>query len=379
MDAGDQVTQAVSGAIDSYGRRHAPGTTQLLRELKNTAYACAAINAAVMAAAKPRLYLRSASGQAVEVMDHPLLDLIGTANPYMNGHDLLELTTLYQECTGHAYWLLGDELLGRPLTLWPLAPQHVTPHRDHFEYRAGAKTERYPAERVIHFRYPDPSDPYRGGLSPLRGAWEHVTQDSELTAFKFHVWKNRGVPGVVIAPKDVISSAERQRLEEEYTQKFTGGNQGRPLVAEESISIHQPKIDMGDLSALAEQAATKELIANAFGVPIALLTRDTNMANLVAALKQHAVLAIRPRLRRRDEKLNEQLVPRFDPAGRLFFESADPIRSDPEIRRQEEESDLRFGVRTINEVRAARGLQPVEWGDKPFTPLATAARTEDLR
>ena len=27
---------------------------------------------------------------------------------------------------------------------------------------------------------------------------------------------------------------------------------------------------------------------------------------------------------------------------------------------------LRFGVRTINEVRASRGLAPVAWGDKPI-------------
>lgn len=33
---------------------------------------------------------------------------------------------------------------------------------------------------------------------------------------------------------------------------------------------------------------------------------------------------------------------------------------------QQQESDLKHGVRTINEVRADRGLQPVEWGDKPI-------------
>ena len=29
-------------------------------------------------------------------------------------------------------------------------------------------------------------------------------------------------------------------------------------------------------------------------------------------------------------------------------------------------TDLRWGVRTINEVRAERGLPPVEWGERPL-------------
>ena len=37
--------------------------------------------------------------------------------------------------------------------------------------------------------------------------------------------------------------------------------------------------------------------------------------------------AISPRLRRRDEKLNERLLPLFDPSGRLFLASEDPITS----------------------------------------------------
>ena len=76
-------------------------------------------------------------------------------------------------------------------------------------------------------------------------------------------------------------------------------------------------------------------------------------------------LAILPRLRRRDEKLNEQLIPLFDPSGRLFFHTPDPTPANQQYLLQQEQSDLRFGVRTINEIRAARGLAPVAWGDRP--------------
>ncbi|MFM7148983.1 MAG: phage portal protein, partial [Gemmataceae bacterium] len=122
---------------------------------------------------------------------------------------------------------------------------------------------------------------------------------------------------------------------------------------------------MGDLAALADLRATKEDIANAFGVPLAFLTSQTNLANLQAAQQQHAAQTIRPRLHRRDEKLNEQLVPLFDPTGRLFLASEDPVPGNREMLLREREMFLRQGVLTINEVRSEVGLAPVSWGNRP--------------
>jgi len=58
-------------------------------------------------------------------------------------------------------------------------------------------------------------------------------------------------------------------------------------------------------------------------MPIAFLTAESNLANLQASESQHMKLAIRPRLARRDEKLNEQLVPRFDPWANMGQQTMD--------------------------------------------------------
>jgi hypothetical protein len=103
-------------------------------------------------------------------------------------------------------------------------------------------------------------------------------------------------------------------------------------------------------------------------VPIAFLTSQTNLANLQASEHLHMSKAIDPRLRRRDEKLNEQLVPLYDPSGRLFIASEDPVPVNQDLERQQQELDLKYGTVTINEVRGARGLPPVSWGDTPWLP-----------
>ena len=125
---------------------------------------------------------------------------------------------------------------------------------------------------------------------------------------------------------------------------------------------------MGDLAALAEMGATKELIANAFHCPIAFFTTQTNLANLLASQMQHMDQAVSPRLERRDEKLNAQLMPLYDPSGRLFLASEDPVPVDQQLSIQKQDLDLKYGVVSVNEVRSERGLPPVPWGNVPWLP-----------
>jgi hypothetical protein len=125
---------------------------------------------------------------------------------------------------------------------------------------------------------------------------------------------------------------------------------------------------MGDVAALAEIGATKEDIANAFHIPLSFLSTETNLANLTAAEHQHMSKAIRPRLWRRDQKLNEQLLPLYDPTGRLFVASEDPVPVNSDTEWHSKELRLKYGVITINEARADDGYDPVPWGEKPWQP-----------
>ena len=93
-------------------------------------------------------------------------------------------------------------------------------------------------------------------------------------------------------------------------------------VADVGLKVQLLSQAMGDLSALADMKATKEDICNSFHVPLAFLSSETNLANLQAAEHQHMAKAIFPRLQRRDEKLNEQLLSLYDPSGRLFVYDA---------------------------------------------------------
>jgi phage portal protein BeeE len=143
---------------------------------------------------------------------------------------------------------------------------------------------------------------------------------------------------------------------------------GRVIVADQKMHLPVLQHSLGDLAALADLMATKEDVANAFGMPMPFLSGSTNLANLQASQTIHAMLAIRPRVRRRDSKLNEQLVPLFDPTGRLWFHTDDPVPEDKQFALQRRNAGLQLGYMTPNEARAEIGLPPLPGGDSLGAP-----------
>ncbi len=398
-----------AGWVDLYNRLREPSARDLLTELKNTAWACASVNAATCAAYYPRLFVATHADQPKarcrtapldrktedrvrgdrtlpvrltkaqqieEVLDHPLLRLFTQVNREHNAFDLWELTTLYQEVSGSCYWKLDFDALGVPEAIWVLPSQQVQALRrpgsadlvDGYEYRNGTELHRFRADEVIHFKYPDPRNPYGPGLSPLRACYESALLTSHYNARRLAIFDNDAVPSAVISAEESLGEDERDRLERQWNQKFRRGGAGKVLIAEAKMKINLLERSTGDLAQLAEQKATKEDIANSFHVPLSYLTAETNLANLQAAEQQHRALAIAPRLRRRDEKLNERLIPLYDPTGRLFVLSDDPTPDHGDAELRYLELALRYGLKSINEVRQERGEPPVDWGRVPWLP-----------
>jgi HK97 family phage portal protein len=402
---------ALAGNYPAFPSRSRPPTpAELLAELKATAWTCATLNAASCASFPPRLYVTTRHGQAAprcltrsltgneerrlrtlshlavhtraavrieEVTEHPLLELLQQVNPVHNQFDLWELTTLSQEVLGVAYWLLEPGPLGVPAGIWPLPAHQVTPLRepdsprlvDVYVFRSSGREERLPTDRVIAFRYPDPRAPYTAGLSPLRACFEQARLLSDLTSFRREKFENHAIPDALICPDQVIGEEERDRLQSQWNQRFRRGGAGQVVVTEASMRVQLLQHSMGDLAALADLRATREDVANAFHIPLAFLTSETNLANLQAAQEQHSRQALLPRLRRRDEKLNEQLIPLYDPTGRLFLASDDPVTANREQIVKERELAMQFGIMTINEARSEQGLPAVPWGDRPWLPV----------
>lgn len=251
------------GAVDIYNRDAAPSALRLVRENLGTAFACASLNAQLVAKTKLRLYVKTRKGEGKsrlsrsgktkavsndrfaalqknagvsvsdtqdleEVTDHPALSLLQKPNPKMGKNDgagmslftLIETTQLFQETVGRCYWWAemgtwkvdGKSVGKTPIQLWVLAPQYVTewpgtgenaPIIEYYQFALGTGTPNYyDPDEVVPFRMIDLSTGgYTGGMSPLRACYEQARLARFADAQLSARVQNGGKPDALFIPK----------------------------------------------------------------------------------------------------------------------------------------------------------------------------------
>jgi len=120
-------------------------------------------------------------------------------------------------------------------------------------------------------------------------------------------------------------------------------------------------------------------ILSIFRVPksVIAVSDDVNRANAETAAYSFARWTINPKMRRIVEQLNEFLVPMF--GDDLFLDFEDPVPENAEMKIKKYTAGLndKSGWMTINEVREAEGMEPIEDGDEVYrAPIQTPSSTE---
>ena len=416
--AGDLVPQSLAppGWIDRWKTRKEPSKADLIAAYQGICYACAKLNAQMLTAVPLKLYVQTRAGERAarhprraitaktkqwldhqpqiaartksavvieEVEDHPLLELLDTVNDYLDGHNLLELTTTYLEMEGNAYWYVeraqGGILGGLPIALWVL-PSHLVEAKggdtmmiDRYLFGQGVNKRTFQPADIMHFKYISLADPYRTGVSPARAAWTASELMDRHYSYQTNVMDNRARPDALISPKSEDSSMQpevRDRFEHKLNTKFRKGGAGGIMVSGTPLSVDPLSFPAKDMEMLAFHGISKEEVCNAFAVPVQFFTPRGNLANLRAALTLHARMALLPRATLIDQVLNQKLVKMYDPTGRLFLAHDNPVPEDSELQNATQQMHLASGLRVINEVRTGDlGLEPVEWGDMPILPF----------
>jgi len=309
-----------------------------------------------------------------EIVEHPLLDLLYNVNRFMNKTDLFEITDLFQELSGDAYWLLiFDRVLRIPVEIWPLPPDKVSviPDREKFisgyVYKNGNVKRTFTTDQIIHFKWPNPLDPYYG-MSPLQGVADIYNINTNMNNYENAVFSNSGRLDGYFTTEQEMDESSFKRLKRELDETWNGvTNAGKTGLLDFGLKFQSVNLSPRDLSFMQGRRWTKAEIFEAFDTPMGLFDEKANRANAEAAQFTYMKYGIQPRLRRFEEKLNEKLVPLFD--DKLFAAFDEVIPADNEFRLKEDTEYLKAGVRYINEVRTERGWKPVENGDTPYIQM----------
>ena len=334
---------------------------------------------------KPSIFVqrKMMKGQdVVEVHEHPVLELLDNPSPEMDGYTLVIQRMLNLQLTGNAYLHpIVSETIGVPIELWNMQSDLVTVVPDGeldlvegYQYGKQPNTVDFNKNEVLHEKQPDPSDPFYG-MGWVSAAIDAIDLLNSMDGYEQNVLDNQARPDWAIMVKEHLTDGQYQRLMQQVERQLGGkNNRSRPFIFEGGTDGKPMQFSPQDLAFHTGEARKIEVIAAIAGVPVTKLkANDPNLANAREGNLGWLRDTIVPYLTLDESFLNRQLLPLFGMfAETLFLAYDDPVSADRSQQATIDASDIAAGIRTRNEVRAERGLEPIpDGGDELFVPMGS--------
>jgi len=349
-----------------------------------TGWAFAAVNAIASEVANIEWRLYQVNGDDHEEQeDHPLLALLDGVNEHMTGIELKYTTVAHLELTGNCYWLLDgvNSDADQPRAIYPLNPGRVRvklnktsfPYKiDHYEFTIDGKIFKFQPYQILHFKYPDPNDPFVGiGFVQTIPSW--IDSDNYAMEYNRKFFINGAQIGLYVQT-DTNVEGNLERIKRGMRDEYAGNANAHkiPVMPKGAKLEHtgMTQKDM-DFSKLAE--ATRDRILAAARVSKTILgtaESDTNRATAETADYVFSKRTIKPKMLLIVSFLNEFLVPRY--GDDLYLTFLDPVPEDKAARTAEMQALVgNMPIMTQNEARRNfAGLGPVEGGDALMRPTS---------
>lgn len=322
-----------------------------------------------LAYAKGKLYRVDEKGEEHELTDHPFLDFWSRPNPLheMSNAALWRLLEIYLKLKGEGYFIIEKDESGRPAELWPVPTHWVqqTPYLDHPFYTVRLTSGvlmPVSVDDMFVMKDLNPVDPFRRGLGQAEALADEIETDEYAAKFQKRFFFNDATPNLVISmPKS--SEEQRRRFRAEWMERFKGvfKSHGVATVNGEAI-INKVGDNMKDMDMVNGRTFLRNAVLEHFGVPreIMGITESSNRATSEAAQYIYAQNVLMPSLLRREEAINEQIIPMFGPD--LIWHFEDIVPRNQEFDKAKALDGWNAGLLTKDEARELLDLPPAPTG-----------------
>jgi len=254
-------------------------------------WACIREIATSAAEAPLRVYERAASGDIVEIPDHPLRQLIRRPNPYQTEFEFIEDTLTLLNIAGNAYIELERNRADRIVGLWPIRPDRmaVIPGGDKirgYEYTIGDQSAYLPRRDVIHIRYPNPLNDYYG-MSPIAAIARIADIDNSAIDFIKMFFDNGAVPLGIFKTRRRIDQIEADRIKGRWKDRLQGNWHDIAVIDAEG-EYQQVGVDLAQLDLTSLTNLTESRICAAFGVPPVIVGANVGLERSTYCLPANA-------------------------------------------------------------------------------------------
>lgn len=330
------------------------------------------------------------------IISHPLLDALDRFNEFTAASDGFYLTESHVNLAGDAFWYVNGKapnikgiylLQPDKVTLNlgdPTDGQYIIQSYD-FQDTVSGKTikKTYKKDEIIHFKNPNPDNPYRG-KSKVQAAAETIDTDNYAIEANKGLFKRGLITNFVLSTENKLSAEQLTALRAELKANYSGaGNAYKALILSGGLKPESIQMTNRDMEFIAQQKWLRDKIMSIFGNNQAVLgiTEDVNRANADATILNWKRTTVKAEMKSITDTLNEFLVPRF--GENLILTFKDPVPEDRATKITEATTLVSAKVITQNEAREILGFDPVkdEGADEinrpmpEFNPLESAPKS----
>lgn len=316
----------------------------------------------------------------VEVLDHPVLDLLRFQNPYSNCWQFFYTLALSEMFYGNSYFQKVRDTAGNVVELWLVPAQHMQIIQgktldnfiDHYKWgEAIGNEQNFDPNDILDFRIQGVGNSQVYGVSRIETSWDYINLLESSLTFKQALNKNMGRPDFIISSAALAktNAADLARLERKWEDQHMGEAQaGKMAMTPAPINVHEltrTEIDYnGDESLI-------KAIATAFGVPEYMMLGSSNIkANSSQQEHDYKEYTIDSYLTMIENILNENLLSEYNDSKNGFsasqdmFFAFDPIlEEDVEIIEKRIISKANNGLITANNAALQLGEPEEDGGD----------------
>lgn len=308
---------------------------------------------------------KSPSDPKNPTVDEDLAALLREPNPYMDYTELVELTVIDILLAGEAFWHRHriDPQTNRPLALYRLAPPliDVLPGEERFvdgyEYRVpGKKPVRFGRDEVIHFKLPNPHNPYRG-LGVIAGGPRVYDVELSMVEAEAQFFEQGTKLSGVLQTDRRVPEPVFKKIQRQFSTMYSGArNAYKVAVLEQGLRFQsiQPTAAEAQFEELSK--LSRDRIAHMFRVPLPLIGNLEN-ANYKMAEAQRIfdTKTMRPFLNKLQRSITRGLTDAWGVEFKIEYEYVMP---DEDRLRLAESVAALPGIR-VSEVRAQAGFDPL--------------------
>lgn len=307
-----------------------------------------------------------------EVPDHEFLDLWDNPNPNFTKEFIYQLHQLFLELTGNSYWQFVLNGMGKPVEVWMIPPNMITPKRekgsanfiDYYQYEYKGNKRRYSVEEIMHIKKPNPLS-FLFGYAPLYACSNSVLINEYMDTYHLNFFRKGARPDIAITTEQKLNPQKREENRKAWKEIYAGNvTEFEIAMLDMGLKVDTFGPNMKDLEFPKGMEMIRERIIAVYGTTLSKLgiVKDVNRANAEALEESYQRDTVMPRLKFFSGYIQQFILRKYyDKLLHCRFLSTVP--SDRKIEIQERKVNIMTGVTLINEERERIGKEPKPYGE----------------